>query len=602
MIRVLLWLIVVALLSFGAVWLADRPGDVLITWQGRRVETSVMVLIFAIAAVAVATVMVWSFIRTLLRSPDYVSQYLRNRRGARGYRAVSHGLIAVGSGDARAAKKFSAEANRIAPNEPLTLLLNAQAAQLSGNREAAAATFDRMAGRDDTRVLGLHGLFVEARRRQDPGAALFYAEEAAKQTPVPNWAGQAVLEFRCIAGDWSGALTRLERNMKSGLIDKVAYRRQRAVLLTAQAIAAAEGDALAAAGKAEVASAPNLSDIGREQAKTLALEAVKLAPGLVPSAALAGRLLGEAGDRRKAARILEAAWRINPHPDLADAYAHLRPGDSARERLARVQALAGKTPGDIEGALAVARAALDAREFTIAREVLAPLVPSPTQRVAALMAALEMQQGDEGRGREWMARALNARRDPAWTADGFVSDRWLPVSPVTGRLDAFEWKDPLAGRDHAGAIIDAEQRAMLDAPRPAVTGPAATAALAGATLAAGAAAASQAASATGEGTAPHAGIAPPPVLPAPSPPAPGMIDAAPPAAVHSDGDGSERAAAAFEASPEPAAPPVPPVIPLVHAPDDPGPEGAANPEEPEPDPPSAPPPGGWNRFRSFFGS
>ena len=170
-----------------------------------------MVLIFAMAAIAVATVMVWSFIRALLRSPDYVSQYLRNRRGVRGYRAVSQGLIAVGSGDARAARKFSAEANRIAPNEPLTLLLNAQAAQLAGNREAAAATFDRMAGRDDTRVLGLHGLFIEARRRQDPGAALYYAEEAAKQTPVPAWAGQAVLEFRCVAGDWSGALTRLEK-------------------------------------------------------------------------------------------------------------------------------------------------------------------------------------------------------------------------------------------------------------------------------------------------------------------------------------------------------------------------------------------------------
>jgi HemY protein len=43
-----------------------------------------------------------------------------------------------------------------------------------------------------------------------------------------------------------------------------------------------------------------------------------------------------------------------------------------------------------------------------------------------------------------MARALHARRDPAWTADGFVSERWLPISPVTGRLDAFEWKDPVA--------------------------------------------------------------------------------------------------------------------------------------------------------------
>ena len=374
----------------------------------------------------------------------------------RAYQAVSNGLIAVGSGDARAARKFTTDARRIAPNEPLTLLLSAQAAQLAGNRDAAAATFQQMAERDDTKVLGLHGLFVEARRRNDPAAALFYAEEAAKQSAVPPWAGQAVLEFRCIAGDWSAALVRLERNMKSGLIDKTAYRRQRAVLLTAQALAAEDGTSPPVAGQ---------PDAARERARELALEAVKLAPDLVPAAALAGRLLGASGEKRKATRIIEAAWRANPHPDLADAFAHLQPGDSARERLARVESLAAKATGDAEAAIAVARAALDAKEFAVARAALVPLVEMPTRRVAALMAALELQEGDEGRGREWMARTLNARRDPAWTADGFVSDHWLPVSPVTGRLDAFEWRDPLAGVDHTGATIDAEQRALLDAPR-----------------------------------------------------------------------------------------------------------------------------------------
>src|SRR5204863_8598387 len=147
------------------------------------------------------------------------------------------------------------------------------------------------------------------------------------------------------------------------------------------------------------------------------LEATKLAPTLVPAAALAGRLLAEAGETRKAARIIIAAWRSNPHPDLADAYAHLRTGDSARQRLARIQSLAEKTPGNVEAALAVARAALDAQEFEIARRVLAPLAIVPTRRVAALMAQLEQSQhGDEGRAREWMVRALNARRDPAWSA------------------------------------------------------------------------------------------------------------------------------------------------------------------------------------------
>src|SRR5215468_4753820 len=49
MIRVLVYLVIVALLAFGAVWFAERPGDVVITWQGRRIDTSVMVLLAAVA-------------------------------------------------------------------------------------------------------------------------------------------------------------------------------------------------------------------------------------------------------------------------------------------------------------------------------------------------------------------------------------------------------------------------------------------------------------------------------------------------------------------------------------------------------------------------
>jgi len=52
MIRVILYLIIIAALAFGAVWLAERPGEVAITWQARRLDTSVMVLIAAAAALA----------------------------------------------------------------------------------------------------------------------------------------------------------------------------------------------------------------------------------------------------------------------------------------------------------------------------------------------------------------------------------------------------------------------------------------------------------------------------------------------------------------------------------------------------------------------
>ncbi len=170
---------------------------------------------------------------------------------------------------------------------------------------------------------------------------------------------------------------------------------------------------------------------------------------------MAGRRLAEAGEQRKARKILEAAWAANPHPDIAEAYANLRFGNSARDRLARMQKLAGMLPGQLEGALAVARAALDAREFAAARAALAPYVSAPTRRVATLMAEIEeAEHGDEGRVREWMARAMRASGDPAWTADGVVSERWLPVTPG-GKLDGFQWRLPLAEIGVSRPVIEA---------------------------------------------------------------------------------------------------------------------------------------------------
>jgi HemY protein len=547
MIRVVIFLIAIVVMALGAAWLADRPGEVAISWLGWRIETSVAMLAIAVAAVAALAVLAWSILRAILSSPAALRARLRARRARRGYLALSQGLIALGSGDARAARRFADEALRIAPGEPLTLLLSAQSAQLAGDRAGAERTFKVMALRDDTRLFGLHGLFIEAQRRQDPAAARLIAEEAARDAAAPGWAGHAALNFRCAAGDWTGALDQLERNQKSGFIDKAAYVRQRAVLLTAQALAAEPTD--------------------RAGARALALAAVKLAPTLVPAAALAGRLLGEAGELRQAARSIEAAWAVNPHPELADTYAHLRPGDSASARLARVQALAQKSPateaGNVEGALAVAQAALDAREFAIARSALAPLAVAPSQRAAVLLARLEeLEHGDEGRAREWMTRAVRARRDPVWTADGFVSDRWMPVSPVTGRLDAFVWMEPLAqiGGSASDDVIEAgEKPAAIEAPPMPVVPPGPEITVAG-----------------NAATQPSGAPAPELRTETPTPPAPNARSALP-----------AMPAANFEK-----------VIPLLHAPDDPGPDGELQ-TDPLPDLPP-PPPNGWDRLRALF--
>src|SRR6201999_2435761 len=239
--------------------------------------------------------------------------------------AITQGLLAIGHGDATTARAHAAVARRHAGQDPLALLLHAQSAQLDGDRAGAQRAFRAMAEREDTRLLGLRGLFVEAQRADDPVTAVMVAEEALKLSPSSSWASHAVLGFCCAKGDWAGALRIIDNNQSSGLIDRATYRRQRGVLLAARAM--------------------ELETVDRDLARESAMEAVKLAPTLIPAAVLSAKFESEAHQVRRAMRVVEAAWLAQPHPDLADAYSHVKLGDSARQRLVRVETLAGKAPG-----------------------------------------------------------------------------------------------------------------------------------------------------------------------------------------------------------------------------------------------------------------
>jgi HemY protein len=555
---------------------ADQTGDVTLSWGGWRVASSLPVFALALGVTIVAALLAWSILRALWRMPEKIRRNARERRHARGRHAITHGLLAIGHGDAASARAHAGVARRHAAHDPLALLLHAQSAQLDGDREAARAAFHAMAEREDTRLLGLRGLFIEAQRADDPVSAVMMAEEALKLAPGSTWASHAVLGFRCAKGDWSGALAIVDTNLASGLIDKAAYRRQRGVLLTARAL--------------------ELEKVDRDLSRESAMEAVKLAPTLVPAAVLASKYQSEAHQVRRAMRIVETAWLAHPHPDLADAYAHVRLGDSARQRLVRIETLAAKAPGHLESALAVARAAIDASEFARAREALAPFTEAPTQRVAMLMAEIERtEHGDSGRARAWTLRAVRARHDPVWTADGYVSDQWRPVSPVTGRLDAFQWQTPVAALpSEKNAALEAKEfnEAML-APRrvepprePAATEPA---------PAEPTAAAQDNSPAHSHAHSPAKAAAvelPPAAVPAPAPPeVETPVMAAAPLFRQRQDMGRSNAA------------PVPPVIPIVRAPDDPGiddePAGDEFAEQINPGQGQA---GGWRGFLARWGN
>lgn len=447
MIRILVFFIVLAAAAFGLSWLADNPGTIALTWQGQRIETSLLVGLGAIALLTIALIVVWKILSFIFHIPSLMSLAARTRRRNKGFSAISRGMVAASSGDNRVAGKAAREASRLLGEEPLAMMLEAQAAQLNGDRDQADKTFKRMLEHDDTRVLGLRGLYLEARRRGDEAAAQAYAREAHSIAPLP-WASQAMLEHNTMSDDWSGALSVVESAMARKTIDKPTGNRQRAVLKTA--------------------TGQDMADRDPDQALQLAREAIKLAPDLVPAYVLAGKMLARRGDVRRGARVLEDGWRASPHPEIAATYLNLRPGDSSGDRLSRAKTLTKVNASHPEARMTLARAALEAREFDLARKTMEPLIAGsasrPTVRMCLLMADIEeTQHGETGAVREWLSRATRAPRDPMWIADGIVTDTWAPASPVTGKLDAFQWEVPVerltpppvrpAGDEHEAPVL-----------------------------------------------------------------------------------------------------------------------------------------------------
>lgn len=458
MIRTLLFFLLLAAAALGAAWIADRPGDIVVNWQGYRLETSLAVAAAGVLLLAVALMFAWTLARLIFRIPAVLSFAARGRRQTKGYAALARGLMAVGAGEVKTAQAQAREARRQLGKAPLTLLLQAQAAQLGGDRPQAEATFSAMLDMPEARALGRRGLHIEALRRGDSGAAHHHALEAQKISAAP-WAADAVFDRATGTRDWPQALALVDKKHRAKLLDKPAANRQRAVLKTAMAL--------------------DLEAREAGRALQAAREAVKLAPGLVPAVTLAARLMHPTGEARKAERLIEDAWRLGPHPALAAAYVGAQPGASNAERLSRARALARLAPGHPESQLMVAKAAIAARSFDTARNALTPLLEEgaggrrPGARLCLLMAELEDAVGSPaGVVREWLGRASRAPREAAWIADGVTSDQWQPVSPVTGRLDAFAWTSP---PDRIGALELSEAPMKAAEPPSALSAPAAAA-------------------------------------------------------------------------------------------------------------------------------
>ena len=263
MMRILLFFVAVLLLGVGFAWLADRPGDLVVTFAGMQYKVSLMVAASSIVAIVAAVMLTWWLVKSIVTSPYALRRHFRARKRDRGYQSLSTGLIAAGAGDGQTARLMIRQAEKLlnVDQEPLIKLLDAQAAMLEGRTDDARSKFEAMLDDPETRLLGLRGLYLEALRLGARDASRHYAEEAALLAPNVEWAASAALGQKTTHGDWDGALALLDKQKAARQIDREKAKRERAVILAAKAIETFEPDPV--------------------NTKPLAIEANKLAADLV---------------------------------------------------------------------------------------------------------------------------------------------------------------------------------------------------------------------------------------------------------------------------------------------------------------------------------
>src|SRR5437660_1652799 len=218
LVRTLVWFVVAAVVMFAAVWLAERPGSITAEWHGWRLDTNVGVMMIVLVVLILLSVGSWLLYRWIAGAPGALFDTWGESKRRRGYQALTQGLAAVAAGDGAEAQKNARKAEALLSEPPLTLLLSAQAAQLTGDRDGAKRAFNAMLEDEQMAFLGLRGLIAQSLHDGDQGQALAYAERAFKLRPQTQWVVHSLIDMQAQIGRWREAQDTLDAGLRRKVV------------------------------------------------------------------------------------------------------------------------------------------------------------------------------------------------------------------------------------------------------------------------------------------------------------------------------------------------------------------------------------------------
>lgn len=437
----LTFLFIYAFLSL-VVWQADKTANINFSWRSFEFNAPLTYVLFVVSGVIIFIMAVNFVLHKTIEKQLNESKYLaRNKH----YQAdeetivlnrkevneammlLVDSMVSITEGDLQRAKKYLSDLQKIIGNDSIIDILRLKIYKGEKDFDKMEELSAKLENNPNLRLVSFKADIEAKMQKKQFEEALKTANKAFEIRQDLYWVIESAFKLRVKAADWDGALQVLNSGFNKNLIKKDMYAKFKAVVLYELALAAKE----------------NSDNINLFKFCSQALECV---PDFVPASLLMAEYYME-NDRqvRKASKVLNKIWRLNPTTEIAEAYLNLWPEDSAIEKVQRMETLAltnGKNPSVNNLILAdlYCKAKLWAKaksEFEIF------LINNPaTKKMAKTIAYYEKNaNNNEMAATNWKKKTTECMSDSIWIClkCGHMSSKWHPYCKKCDEVGSFSW-------------------------------------------------------------------------------------------------------------------------------------------------------------------
>ena len=421
------------LCAYSVIYLSGLSGDITLNINNSELTISIFMGVCVILLLFLLLFLGFGFLNLLVAIIRFISgdetaitRYLNKSRQLKGNKALSSALISFYEGDSAEAMVHSNKAKKLLKNDKLSLLINAQIAQKSGDSKLTLASYKKLLGHSDTRLVALNGIVSEKIKVGEFEVALELSKKNVELYPKNIGNLNALFNLQLQEKDWQGAVKTLQVKKKIEKTPPNSFLQQEAILIF------------------EDAKEKHVLGFSQE-ALAATLAAVRQYPSFVAAICFLTELENISGNKRRIEKLLQKAWGLFPHPDIAKSYASLVKSESSEKRLRRFESLIKINEKDPQTIILKAELYLATEEFSKAKELISVLANNdPDNYILSLMAGVERASGaSEKVVREWLTKAVYAPKSPTWICNKCGSQsEWVSICQSCQRFDSMRWVRP----------------------------------------------------------------------------------------------------------------------------------------------------------------